>query len=367
MTLKPIALAAGLAAMSGLSAPAAAQVNLSFGYGHAETALWTTVFTRPWLDAASARIEGGLQYEVFTGGSVVTFASALEALSSGVVDSTMLSTQFFRSQLPANVLLVDIGGTFGNRLAAIAAMSEMIMHNCPECVAEDEQWSIVPIIVDSSGPYQLLCNRPINAASDMAGLRIRATGLAGRVIEEMGATPANVAFAEIFESLQRGVINCAAGDPAWLTAYSYRDVVTHVVEVNVTKNVIPHLISFNREFWDDLTPEAQAILIEEGQRAFVTRLWAEEGEFNDARADLERTISFTAPPDWMLEAVARANARIHTEAVQIAQNAGVANAQEIADRFLAIYARWEAELAGREVTAQEFTDILLGITANYHP
>jgi len=115
--LKPLALAAGLAASVGLAAPAAAQTSLSFGYGHPETAIWTTTFLRPWLDAASARIAGGLQHEIFAGGSVMTFAASLEALGAGLVDSSMVTTQFFRSQVPANILLLDIGGTFGNRLA----------------------------------------------------------------------------------------------------------------------------------------------------------------------------------------------------------------------------------------------------------
>lgn len=367
MSMKTIVSAGCVAAVMALGGPASAQTRLSFGYGHPETAIWTTHFVRPWLNAASARIEGGLNYEIFAGGSVITLGAALEGLSSGVVDASQVSTQFWRGQLPANILLVDIGGTFGDRMAATAAMAEMVMHNCPACAAEDEQWNIVPIVVDSSGPYQLLCNRQINSPQEMSGLRIRATGLAGRVVEEMGAVPANVTFAELYESLQRGVLDCAAGEPSWLTTYSFRDVVSNVIEVSATKNVIPHVISFNREYWDELSEETQAILIEEAQLAYVDRVWEEQGQFDDSREELSQTITFTPAPDWMQEAVDRANERIRAEAIQIAQAAGVSNAQEIADTFLAIYRRWEAELGGRDVSREEMQQVLVGIASTYRP
>ncbi len=367
MHMKTILSAGCVAAAMALGGPASAQTHLSFGYGHPETAIWTTHFVRPWLEASAARIEGGLTYDIFAGGSVITLGGALESLSSGVVDASQVSTQFWRGQLPANILLVDIGGTFGDRMVATAAMAEMVMHNCPACAAEDEQWNIVPIVVDSSGPYQLLCNRQINSPAEMAGLRIRATGLAGRVIEEMGAVPANITFAEIYESLQRGVIDCAAGEPSWLTTYSYRDVVSNVIEVSATKNVIPHVISFNRAYWNTLTDEAKAILIEEAQLAYVDRVWAEQGEFDAARDELSKTITFTPAPDWMQEAVNRANEKIIAEAIRIAEAAGVENAQEIADTFLAIYERWEAELGGREVSREEMQQVLVKIASTYRP
>ncbi len=368
MSMKTILSAGGIAAILSLGGGGAtAETHLSFGYGHPETAIWTTHFVRPWLEASAARIEGGLTFEIFAGGSVVTLGGALESLSSGVVDASQVSTQFWRAQLPANILLVDIGGTFGDRMAATAAMAEMVMHNCPACAAEDEQWNIVPIVVDSSGPYQMLCNRPINSAEEMAGLRIRATGLAGRVIEEMGAVPANITFAEIYESLQRKVIDCALGEPSWLTTYSFRDVVTDVIEVSATKNVIPHVISFNREYWNTLTDDQQAILIEEAQIAYVNRVWEEQGQFDASREELSQTITFTAAPDWMQTAVDSANERIIAEAVQIATDAGVADAQQIADTFLEIYAKWEAELAGREVTREEMQQVLVGIASTYQP
>src|SRR5690606_5759807 len=50
-------------------------------------------------------------------------------------------------------------------------------------------------------------NKEINSAADFRGLKMRVPGLAGEVLERLGAVPVNLASDQLYTSLQTGVID----------------------------------------------------------------------------------------------------------------------------------------------------------------
>ncbi len=53
-------------------------------------------------------------------------------------------------------------------------------------------------------------NKPINSLKDLKGMKIRMGGLmAGKIIQEFGATPVSIAIAELYEAIRRGTLDGA--------------------------------------------------------------------------------------------------------------------------------------------------------------
>lgn len=335
-----------------------AQTKMIFGYADGPQSSAASHLMIPYLDELEKRSNGEIDGEFHGGGSVVNFTTALSSLEGGMVDGTMVATLFYRKELPINTLLVDSGATLPNRLAATAALFEMVMFDCVECREELLQWNAIPVVSYVGPSYNLACREPITSADDMKNKRVRAVGLVSRVVEEMGATPVNVAFAEIYESLQRGVLDCALVEVPWLREASLSEVVKYYMKVETTVNVVPTYMSIRADWYNALSEENKLAVMQSWPAQVSNEYFMKTHDNVALLESAPDTIEIVDAPDWANEAVERAFVRINSEAVQTAVNSGVADAQGIADRFKALYDKWDAELAGTEFTQDEFTAFL---------
>jgi TRAP-type C4-dicarboxylate transport system substrate-binding protein len=65
------------------------------------------------------------------------------------------------------------------------------------------------INVWASAAYNMLCNRPVDSESEISGARVRSAGpVWNATLEALGAVPVSMPSAEMFEGLQRGVLDC---------------------------------------------------------------------------------------------------------------------------------------------------------------
>ncbi|MBT2690642.1 TRAP transporter substrate-binding protein DctP [Bacillus sp. ISL-47] len=127
-------------------------------------------------------------------------------------------------------------------------------------------------------------NKPIESLEDLKGMKIRMAGLIqSELIKQLGATPVTLATQEIYEALQRGVIDAAE--------YSspYSDEVTKMYEVtkywltpgfHQTSSIYGAMI--NKDAWAKLPEDLQAV-VEKASKAAQTEN-ASQYAFNDAEA-----------------------------------------------------------------------------------
>lgn len=319
--------------------------EMLFGYALSETSVVSTEGLLPWLGAVEQGTGGEIETSFLAGGSVVTFPTALTALSDGLVDATLVYTPVFRKELPANTLVADLGNAVSDRYAAMAALTEITMFHCPECAEELAEFNAVSLTMSASLPYQLMCREPINSPEDARGLRIRAIGLLSRFVEEIGAVPVNVSVSEIFESMQRGVVDCALADMSWLERFSLNEVVSQVTIVDAGVVNGTAWVAVRDDFYRNQSEENRRVMIEAfpGVHAHIGFFEARIAEA--AEEQYADKIEFVQAPEWMVEARSRAFLSVRAEAVEVAQSSGVANAPEIEALFFETYDKYAAELA----------------------
>lgn len=348
----------GLVACLAAGAGAAQETPMSFGYAEAANSDTVKDLIQPWLDGVEKYSDGTIGTEFLGGGSVVTFQTAIQSLEGGLVDATMVATLYFRKELPINTLLVDYGAAFNDRYAALAALTEMVLEQCPECSAEAEQVGARVVFPWVSEPYNLICREPVNSLEDMKGKRVRATGLMALVVEEMGATPSNITIAELYESLQRGVVDCALASTYWLDTLSLKEVTKQIIDVDTIINISPTFISVGGDFLEGLTDDQKAALSLAVPEALANSIFTDVQHRNDVISENAATITLTPAPDWATVAMERAAEKMRAEAIEIAKNSGVENAEEITARFGALYEKWQAEFAGKEINQEQLAQFL---------
>lgn len=128
------------------------------------------------------------------------------------------------------------------------------------------------------GERHILTKKPIRSLDDIAGLKIRTPNSVNfvRSFEAFGAAPTPMALAEVFTSLQQGVIDGLENPYADIYANKFQEVAKFIVADDHIKQM--SLLVCGAEFFDSLTAEQQDLLM---------RLTHESGEF-------ERTVLFKA-------------------------------------------------------------------------
>lgn len=131
------------------------------------------------------------------------------------------------------------------------------------------------------GPQVLFCNHPIESLKDVSGLKVRTydQNLAN-FIQTLGGTPVPIGFADVHQSLARGVVDCAITGPSSANSAAWPEVTTHVLPVAFQVAIQGY--GMNLDVWNTFSAEEQA-KIEAAFNAHIDDIWEYSEElFDDA-------------------------------------------------------------------------------------
>jgi len=103
-------------------------------------------------------------------------------------------------------------------------------------------------------------NRPMHVPADMKGLkmRINSSKVNAAIMKSVGAVPQTVAFGEVYQALQTGVIDGTEGPLSNLYTQKQFEVQKHVTLTYHT--ISNYVVVVNKSFWEKLPPDIRTIL-----------------------------------------------------------------------------------------------------------
>ncbi|WP_216830279.1 TRAP transporter substrate-binding protein DctP [Alkalihalobacterium elongatum] len=106
-------------------------------------------------------------------------------------------------------------------------------------------------------------NKPINSVEDLQGMNIRFVGtIQEKILQEFGGNPANVAPNELYEALQRGVLDAIEfSSPAGDKAMNFDEVTSYVAVPSWHQTASVTGVMINQDAWETL-PEDIKLIIE---------------------------------------------------------------------------------------------------------
>lgn len=117
--------------------------------------------------------------------------------------------------------------------------------------------------------------RPINAPSDMAGLKMRVqqSDLFVALVQALGANPTPMPFGEVFSALQTGVIDGAENN--WPSYESTRHFEVSRFYSQTEHSMSPEVLVMSKRAWDRLTPADRDIVRAAAKESVphMRRLW----------------------------------------------------------------------------------------------
>jgi len=148
------------------------------------------------------------------------------------------------------------------------------------------------------GVRNLIVNKPITNMEELQGLSMRVMGapIQTRIFKAIGASPSVIAYSEVYNAIQTGVIDAAENEAAGLQQMKFYEVGPEISQTQHAITVRP--LCFSRKTFLRLPEDLQAAIVKAGREAGVFGRQLESTEDAAILSELEqdnklRTHEFT--------------------------------------------------------------------------
>ncbi len=205
---------------------------------------------------------GDVTGTVFHNGVLGSQPDAIEQVRLGALDFGVFSLGQMGTSVP-ETNIVSLPFIF----SSIPQMYELMDGAVGEAIGEGmRERGIVPLGWYDAGARSFYNSiRPINTPADVEGLKIRVmnNNLFVMMVEAMDGNATPMAFAEVYQSIQTGVVDGAENNPPSYESTSHFEVAQYY---SLTEHlIIPECLCMSLTAWEALSPEHQEIVMAAGR------------------------------------------------------------------------------------------------------
>lgn len=227
------------------------------------------VLESQWMDAVTQATEGKVTFDYYEGGVLHPATEGISALQSGLTDVTFVNNGYYPDELPVSnwddSVIQTAVQDFGYPNMNIAGIGQQVVHHSdPNSAARAEMTAngFIPILPMLSGPQGLHCAEPFASPADLAGRSVRVPyPIAQEELEALGMTGVFLPPNEVYEGLQRGVIDCALNATTNILSGGLLEVSPWVAFPNTAPSPGAS-IAISTTVWDELIPEIQQVMLD---------------------------------------------------------------------------------------------------------
>lgn len=238
-----------------------------------------------WMDEVTKRTDGSVTFDAFWDGTLLKADEVVDGLRDGRADVGQITPSFYSGRFPLTAV-AELPFASSNVAAISATMAKL--------TAEDEtfreEWTsqgVRPLGWSVGGASGVVSKKPIKTAADLRGKKIRGIDRGSKALKHNGANVLAVAPAELYGSMERGLLDAVYGVPfGALTSMKLEEVGDHAVDLGLGAQTASPL-AISDKAWAKLSPEQQQAI-----EAVSAEVPAKYAELN-AKADADACAVFT--------------------------------------------------------------------------
>ena len=225
-----------------------------------------TDFLVPWTEAVTACTDGEVTFEIFPGGTQLgNVARQQEQVLAGVVDVAHGLTGIPRGRFP-RTSLIDLPFLTDDAGVATGALWAIF----PEHLAPEYEGLKVLALHAHNGGLIHTRGKPVRVPADLEGLRIRTPSPAiSMMLEEVGAVPQGLPPGQVYENLQKGVIDGTVFPWDPVASFRLAEVLDHHTDAGAY--TVSFFFVMNEDSYDRLSDAAKACIDENSGDALVAK------------------------------------------------------------------------------------------------
>ena len=208
---------------------------------------------------------GSLEFELHLNSELGLEKDYFENMSQGIAVDYAIVSPSHMSTFSQKAPLMDMPFLFRD----IDHWNKVMEQDALKPLADDvmEKADVRLIGYAGGGTRNLIVNKPITNTQELAGLPMRVMGapIQTRIFEAIGAAPSVIAYDEVYNAIQTGVIDAAENEAAGLEQMKFYEVGP---EISLTQHAITvRPIGFANKTFERLTAEEQQCVLSSGKAA----------------------------------------------------------------------------------------------------
>lgn len=208
-------------------------------------------------DLAEERTKGRVKVEVYPNSQLYKDKEEMEALLIGTVQMLAPSLAKFEPLGVKEFEVFDLPFVFKDQ-AAFRAVTEGPVG--ADLFKKLEPKGVKGLAYWDNGFHIVSANKPLHNVADFKGVKMRIQN--SKVLEAqmraLGAIPRVMAFSELYQALQSGVVDGTEGVPSNFYTQKIYEVQKHITLSN--HGHLAYAVIANKKFWDGLPPDIRTIL-----------------------------------------------------------------------------------------------------------
>lgn len=242
------------------------------GGGSQETYKW--VAHSPWPEGTALQLlaeeiakditeasGGRLQVEMHAAGEIVQPTELLDAVENGTVDAIHSWDGYWVGKIPQVALFasVPMGMNEQEYLGWITTDEGRELWQ----EAYDQAGYNLKVLDSGPGTPEIFyhSNVPIRTLEDFKGLKVRAVGDWGAILEKVGASVVSISSPELYQSLERGVVDAVEfSGPASNLPLGFHEIAKYLITPSIHQPSSVSSFIINQEKWDELPDDLKQIV-----------------------------------------------------------------------------------------------------------
>jgi C4-dicarboxylate-binding protein DctP len=258
MKIKSVVAALALVAGASFALNASAQAPIVIKFSHVvATDTPKGRAAERFKDLAEKLTKGRVKVEVYPNSQLYKDKEELEALQLGAVQMLAPSLAKFAPLGVKEFEVFDLPYIFPNKTALYTVTEGPIGKNL---LMKLEPKGITGLAYWDNGFKVMSANKPLHAPADFRGLkmRIQSSKVLDAQMRALGANPQVLAFSEVYQALQTGVVDGTENPPSNMYTQKMHEVQKHVTVSN--HGYLGYAVIVNKKFWDGLPADIRGQL-----------------------------------------------------------------------------------------------------------
>ena len=205
-----------------------------------------------WCKEVEKRTNGKVKITYYPGQSLTKGKEAYDGVVNGLSDLAQSVLQYTRGRFP---LMDFINLPLGYKSGAV---STAIINEVDEKFKPKELTDTKVMYLHAHGPGIIHTrNTPVHKMADLKGLKIRAHGPTAEMLKCLGATPVAFPMPELYQSLQKGVVEGAVFPMEACKGWKLAEVTKYHITCKPITYSLGFFVVMNKKKWASLPPDVQ--------------------------------------------------------------------------------------------------------------
>jgi TRAP-type C4-dicarboxylate transport system substrate-binding protein len=215
-----------------------------------------SILAEQWCKELEKRTNGRVKVTYLGGGTLIPAPQSYEGAIRGIADISQSSPQWMAGRFPlTEALYLPLGIKDG--IQATRLSNEWFKKFKPK-----EYDDVKVLYFHTPAPGSIMTLKPIATIDGLKGMKIRAAGDTAKIVTALGAVAVSVPVGDIYEGLQRSVMDGVIFPAEALKGWRFGDLIRGLQDNPGIAYGSPCIVVMNKQKWSSLPPDIQKIMEE---------------------------------------------------------------------------------------------------------